>query len=1157
MRIKLEKKLTEHFDKAPLEPFVLNNINEEQWLFIYDELLKGHIFPDKKHQVFVFETDEQAEKFYGISKEQAPTLYFPDLGQNIFSGVFANERDLNERLLVLNKIFNDDKNYRIVCSYQSLFLKVPPPIFFESHVLEVNVSDIISPSDLAQKLVEMGYTHAPTVEEPGTFTQKGEIFDVFPLAGRPIRLHYFDDMVEEIFGINQENLRTEREAPFESVSIFPMSGSALTNEGVTHFRKNLPRPALNFKEQNLLREDMLKKLDSRNFFPNYPLYFSLFFESWSSLSVLLAANSAFHFFNLEDSIKAFELSLEELETLYDENKDDPKSDEVLPSPKLLYDYDNRTIEAPSIVLNGVGIVSGLDGELSNSIFLGIEDVKTYISHKNIVASKSDRGAYIKALIKTVFEDPKSEKIWVVYKNQSTLNQIQNIIRPFLRPETKAVHYKSFDLSSGFVYPSEKMFVLSESDFFIHKVNKAKKVSSSKKDVFADQLASLRANDYVIHKEHGVGKYLGIETISLGAQTADYIALEYHDGDKVYVPMYKLDLIQKHSSSEATVKVANLKTKKFDLERAKASKSVKKLAFDLLELQAKRELKKGHKFSPPDEIYQEFESKFPFQETEDQIKAINDVIDDMTSERPMDRLICGDVGFGKTEIAMRAAFKAVLDHKQVAVLVPTTVLAFQHYNTMVQRFKDFPVNIEYVSRFKSAKQTNEILERLEQGKVDIIVGTHKLLGERVKFHDLGLMVIDEEQRFGVGHKEKMKTLKENIDCLTMTATPIPRTLQMSFLGIKDLSLIQTPPPKRQSIKTYLIKDDPNTIKKAIDKEIGRGGQIFVVHNKVKDIEEYTAKIKKLSPQAKTLFAHGQLPERELEKRITQFYEQKYDLLVSTTIIESGIDIPSANTMIVDRADTYGLSQLHQLRGRIGRSDKKAYAYFVVPHNRVLSSVAAKRLRALQTYAEMGAGFSLATSDLEIRGSGDILGAEQSGHIANIGLELYMELLKEAIAEIKNEPIATKRSVEIQTPFNASISESYISDTGVRLKYYKKLSNAPDIESLQAISDELMDLYGMHPEGLENLLIILQARLLLSKALVSTVKVGSKQIVLGFDKQELEQNDKLRGKIIDLFIQRPKVYKINPDMTVNCKFAEKVTPKTLLDFSNFIAQQIEPC
>ncbi len=392
-------------------------------------------------------------------------------------------------------------------------------------------------------------------------------------------------------------------------------------------------------------------------------------------------------------------------------------------------------------------------------------------------------------------------------------------------------------------------MLSESDFFIHKVSKAKKVRRTNKDVFADQLASLKVNDYVIHKEHGVGKYLGIETISLGAQTDDFIALEYHDGDKVYVPMYKLDLIQKHSSSEATVKVANLKSKRFDLERAKASKSVKKLAFDLLELQAKRELKKGFKFSPPDDIYHEFEAKFPFQETEDQLKAINDVLDDMTSERPMDRLICGDVGFGKTEIAMRAAFKAVLDHKQVAVLVPTTVLAFQHYNTMITRFKDFAVNIEFVSRFKSAKQTNEILERLAEGKIDIIVGTHKLLGEKVKFHDLGLMVIDEEQRFGVAHKEKMKTLKENIDCLTMTATPIPRTLQMSFLGIKDLSLIQTAPPKRQSIKTYLIKDDPNTIKKAIDKEIGRGGQVFVVHNKVKDIEEYTAKIKKLSPSGK--------------------------------------------------------------------------------------------------------------------------------------------------------------------------------------------------------------------------------------------------------------------------------------------------------------------
>ncbi|MEX0797871.1 MAG: DEAD/DEAH box helicase [Bacteriovoracaceae bacterium] len=524
---------------------------------------------------------------------------------------------------------------------------------------------------------------------------------------------------------------------------------------------------------------------------------------------------------------------------------------------------------------------------------------------------------------------------------------------------------------------------------------------------------------------------------------------------------------------------------------------------------------------------------------------------------MDRLICGDVGFGKTEIAMRAAFKAVLDHKQTAILVPTTVLAFQHYNTMTERFKDFAVNIEFVSRFKSAKQTSDIFQRLREGKIDILIGTHKILSEKAVFHDLGLLIVDEEQRFGVGHKEKLKSLKENIDCLTMTATPIPRTLQMSFLGIKDLSLIQTAPPKRRSIKTYLIKEDPSTIQKAIQKELKRGGQVFIVHNKVKDIEEYTHKIKQLAPEAKTIFAHGQMPEKELEKRITSFYEHKQDVLVSTTIIESGIDIPSANTMIIDRADTYGLSQLHQLRGRIGRSDKKAYAYFVIPHNRTLSAVAVKRLKALQTYAEMGAGFSLATSDLEIRGSGDILGGEQSGHIANIGLELYMELLQEAIAELKHEKTERKKPVEIQTPFHAVIPNDYISDTGLRLKYYKRLSNASTLESLQLIIDEMNDIYGLSPQSAANLFVILESRIHFAKALASSIKVNSKQIIISFDQQEVEQNVQARNKIIDFFMQRPKVYKLNADFSANCRFKDSVSPDTLLEFSKYIAQQTDPC
>jgi transcription-repair coupling factor (superfamily II helicase) len=566
------------------------------------------------------------------------------------------------------------------------------------------------------------------------------------------------------------------------------------------------------------------------------------------------------------------------------------------------------------------------------------------------------------------------------------------------------------------------------------------------------------------------------------------------------------------------------------------------------------LQKGFQFSPPDQAYTDFANSFKFQETQDQQSAIDDVISDMTSTKPMDRLVCGDVGFGKTEIAMRAAFKTLCDNKQVAVLVPTTVLSFQHYNSFTERFKDVAVNIEFISRFKTTKQVNEILCKLDQGKIDILIGTHKILSEKVKFKDLGLLVVDEEQRFGVAHKEKMKLIRENVDTLTLTATPIPRTLQMSFLGIKDLSIIKTAPARRQTIKSYIIKDDQHTIKLAIEKELSRSGQIFIVHNRVSDIEIYANKIQLLIPKARVIFAHGQMGEKDLEKRITDFYQYKYDILISTTIIESGIDIPRANTMIIDRADTFGLSQLHQLRGRIGRSDKKAYAYFIIPSFHNISEVANKRLKALQTYAELGSGFNLASSDLEIRGSGDILGAEQSGHIGNIGLELYMELLQDAINEIKGKPASRNRNIEFNTPFNGFIPKEYMSDAGSRLKFYKKLSNSSSKEDIDALIDEIVDKYGKLPEQILNLEKILHSRVNLQDLAINSVKTKASSIVLSFDTDILASEPELRDKILGFFMERPKIYKINPDYSINCIFKDKIDINTLVDFTEFLQNRL---
>ena len=530
---------------------------------------------------------------------------------------------------------------------------------------------------------------------------------------------------------------------------------------------------------------------------------------------------------------------------------------------------------------------------------------------------------------------------------------------------------------------------------------------------------------------------------------------------------------------------------------------------------------------------------------------------MQRPTPMDHLVCGDVGFGKTEVAMRAAYKAVLDHKQVAVLVPTTVLALQHYYSFKERFKNFAVNIEFLSRFKSPKETTKIKSDLEKGEIDIVIGTHKLLSDKIKYADLGLVVVDEEQRFGVGHKEKLKVLKKSVDFLTMTATPIPRTLQLAFLGLRELSLIKTAPPKRQSIKTYLIKEDDRTIQAAIDKELIRGGQVFIVHNKVQDMENYVAYIRDLAPSAKIIFAHGQLPEKELETRMQKFYNNEYQILISTTIIESGIDIPNANTMIIDRADTFGLAQLHQLRGRIGRSDKKAYAYFVIPKHRSLTQIAEKRLKALQTYAEVGSGFNIATCDLEIRGAGDILGGEQSGHIEAIGLELYMELLKEAIAELKGEKRIGNRNIEISAPFPSYIPNDYIENSDERLKTYKKLSNCTDIESLKKMEEDLLDIYGAHPTPLKNLFALLESRNILQQTGLSSCKVVGTSVIYQFDKAILDSDVQLRNKVVEIFLSQPKKYQFTPDYKVHYGHGSEVDGDTLISLAQNIAGQIQPC
>ena len=1145
------------YDHDTLSTLTLSGVASYQWAFI--QYLKEKK-ENERNQIYLFPTDDAADNFYHNNKkylkEKYLFLHLPGLESSPYSGIISSERNLSFRFRVLDSIRSSSKPVILCTSIESFMMKQPPVSFFEEYSFNLSESDIISPDELAGKLVQSGYTSSHTVEEPGTFCKKGEIFDIYPISNPPIRIHYFDEMIEEIFEIDKSTHKTIKTHKYETVSIGPAPLIFTQSKFVNNLRDNCYRPTPGEKEKFNLRKEIFSSLSNNQLFENYPVYTPLFFKETSTILDYFEKNNTISvMFDEAQTIEHINTHLELLEEDFKESREES-------SLTLLPHYEELYVTSPlkelndikKIIVNHVTIHQNLSDD-NNTIDLHFESTRGYLSnHLNTTKPK-------KELLKDIFEFLKktfqySGNIVFTFQNENSKKEIEHLLNlfEFNRDIKSRIHFYQYKLPHGFFYDNEKTFIISDSDLFSTKREKVKVDKVVDYDLFAEQIASLKKGDFVIHSKHGVGEYQGLEAMDIGGSKTDYLVITYKDGDKIFVPIYKMNLIQKYADSTANVKVEDLKKNKFTGVKAKARESAKKLAFDLLRLQAERQATPSFSFSPPDHEYNEFELDFPFNETPDQKRAIENVLDKMQKPSPMDFLVCGDVGFGKTEVAMRAAFKAVEDGKQVAMLVPTTVLALQHFNSFKKRFKNFPVTIDYLSRFKSGKEEKETKENLESGKVDIIIGTHKLLSKTIKFKDLGLVIVDEEQRFGVTHKNKLKLLKATVDFLTLTATPIPRTLQLSFLGLKDLALIKTAPPRRQSIKTYLIKEDDHTIETAIRRELKRGGQVFIVHNRVNDMENYVAYIRELVPEAKIVFAHGQMAEKELEERISAFYKGTYQILVSTTIIESGIDIPNANTMIIDRADRYGLAQLHQLRGRIGRSDKKAYAYFVIPKNRNITEVAAKRLKALQTYADMGSGFQIANCDLEIRGAGDILGAQQSGHIEAIGLELYMELLTEAIQELRGERQVLKKDLEINTPFPAFIPASYIQDSSERLKFYKQLSNIKDASSIDDFKESFFDIYGPLPTEVENLFSILAARANFSPCAVKTVQVLDQTIIIAFEREALDLNEALRNRIIDSFITKTKKYSFTPDFKLIYKHDKIVSPDYLVEFSSAIFQQL---
>jgi transcription-repair coupling factor (superfamily II helicase) len=691
-------------------------------------------------------------------------------------------------------------------------------------------------------------------------------------------------------------------------------------------------------------------------------------------------------------------------------------------------------------------------------------------------------------------------------------------------------------------------VVTEDEIFGVRHQRRKRTDSRPRTQMLD-LQELKKDDLIVHNDHGIGQYGGLAKMNIDGVTNDFLIVIYKGGDKLYLPVDRMGVVQKYMGVEGVVPVLDtLGGKSWERVKSRVKKSAEKIAGELLKLYARRKVDRGHSFSPADNYVQDFEAGFAYEETADQQKAIEDVISDMQKPTPMDRLVCGDVGYGKTEVALRAAFMAVNDGKQVAILVPTTILAEQHYETFRNRFERYPVNVACLSRFRSPRVQRTIIEELKAGKTDIVIGTHRLVQKDVAFNDLGLLILDEEQRFGVKHKEKLKAFRSTVDVLALTATPIPRTLHLSLVGVRDISIISTPPEFRKSIMTYISEFDDAVIADAITKELRRRGQIFFVHNNIRSIEKVAAKIRRLVPEVRLAVAHGRMDEDELEQVMFLFMNREIDMLVCTTIIESGLDIASANTIIVNRADRFGLSQMYQLRGRVGRADEQAYAYLLIPHESLLGRDAQKRLKVLMEHSDLGAGFQIAMSDLKIRGGGSILGASQSGHIAAVGYDMFLKLMETAVRELKGEETIEPLEPEINVSVSAFLAESYIPDIDQRMSAYRRLAKMIELQQIADFKAELLDRFGPLPEEAANLLLKILLKVMAKKAGVLRLDLLGQNLILNFS--ESHQRDP--AAMVEMILADPKRFNLSPENVLKIRLTSRRLNSQLAQAKNLLKE-----
>ncbi|NTV41741.1 MAG: transcription-repair coupling factor, partial [Syntrophobacteraceae bacterium] len=991
----------------------------------------------------------------------------------------------------------------IVTSALALAERLPPPEVLTAQV-EYNVpGDEIDMEALGRRAVERGYYRVSLVEEHGDFSQRGGVLDVYaPLYRWPLRLEFFGDELESVRLFHPSSQRSM--GILQDFLLLPASEIVLDTAARERAQAAL-YAALDSERLTVAAANVwLDKLQEGHQFGAFEAIFPVFFEKTATLFDYLTPRTVLVWSDAAGIGKSIEEHYRQSCRNWEERAN---PNEWRSSPTDMF-QDPRRLALDAEGFQSIKVNTFLEPSSTRRIVdLGTSSQEQLL---HAVKAQPSRERLLEPVAKQ-FRTWQQEGIrpFLVCRHTEQAKRLHELLQGYgigLLLSTQPFGEESYDsqdvkvmvgpLDKGFLWPAEQLTVVSEEELFGKRPRRHARKSVS--GLFLSSFQDLHGGDYVVHVDHGIGVYRELVHLKVGATESDFLLLDYTDGDRLYVPVDKLQKVQKYLGVEGRgPRVDRLGGKSWEAAKKKARESAERIAEELLNLYAARQIDEGFQFSSPDNLFREFEATFSYEETDDQIGAIEDVLADMASKRPMDRLICGDVGYGKTEVALRAAFKAVMDGKQVAMLVPTTVLAEQHTQTFNERFDGFPVRIASLSRFKTKRQQNQVLEGLKKGAIDIVVGTHRLLQKDLVFRDLGLLIVDEEHRFGVKDKERLKQMRAAVDVLTLTATPIPRTLQMSLTGIRDLSTIETPPEDRRAIETYVTQYDELTIREAIHRELIRGGQVFFVHNHVQSIFQMAAMLGRLIPEARIAVAHGQMRERELEKVMLDFIGRKTDVLVCTTIIESGLDIPAANTIVINRADKFGLAQIYQLRGRVGRSSQQAYAYLLVPGERLITRDAQKRLRALMDFSELGAGLKIAMNDLQIRGGGTILGSAQSGHIAAVGYELYLELLEQTIAGMKGEKTGSEAvDPEINLAISAFLPEDFIGDTDQRLLAYKRLATVSDDATIEDLANEWRDRFGPFPESARNLILLSKSRLLFKEMGIVRVDGDGETFLISF-------------------------------------------------------------